>query len=177
VTVAAIQQLGNAFAELDRRLRRAATSVGWAEEKRQAAVWDILWTLASTTKDSALVETGFSHPVVARAVEIIERRLNSPIIVEDLAHELEVSFSYLSRLFGIHLNETVVGYIRRRRSERAAHLLLSSTMPIKSIAVSVGVSDLQQFNRLIHHFYHCSPRELRSLGGEDSGQFEQDIRR
>jgi transcriptional regulator GlxA family with amidase domain len=56
----------------------------------------------------------------------------------------------------------VVGYIRRLRTERARHLLVNSTLPVKAVAVQVGLPDLQQFNKVIRRELGRSPREVRA---------------
>ena len=56
---------------------------------------------------------------------------------------------------------TVIAYIRRRRMTRARHLLVSSTLSIPAVAASVGISDLQAFNKLCHRELGGSPRSIR----------------
>jgi transcriptional regulator GlxA family with amidase domain len=94
-------------------------------------------------------------------MHIIECALAEPISVEELARSLDVSYGYISRLFRAETGDSVVAYIRRRRADRAEHLLRHSTMSIASIAASVGIPDLQQFNRLIHQTLGSSPRDVR----------------
>jgi AraC-like DNA-binding protein len=160
-SVPVAQDLGRRFTELEARMREVATGVGLPAGRRQAAVWEILWELAYP-ESSAASSTQPGHPTVDRALQILEERLGDTLSVADLAEELGISYSYLSKLFGRYQGDTVVGYIRRRRAERAEHLLRSSTLPIKSIAASVGVPDLQQFNRMIRASTGNSPRGIRS---------------
>jgi methylphosphotriester-DNA--protein-cysteine methyltransferase len=57
-------------------------------------------------------------------------------------------------------------YIRRRRADRAEHLLRSTTLPIKVIARSVGVPNLQRFNRLMNETKGAGPRIIRIAGAK-----------
>jgi AraC-like DNA-binding protein len=57
---------------------------------------------------------------------------------------------------------TTVQLIRKQRLQRAYHLLIHSTMPIKVVAAESGLSDLQQFNKQMRREYGKSPRALRA---------------
>jgi AraC-like DNA-binding protein len=159
VSIPAVQNLGRAAVPLAQRLRESAHRIESPMAQIQATVWDILWSL--TAEDSGVPRSKDRHPTVDQAVLIIENRLAEPISIVDLANEVNVSYGYLSRLFRAYLGDSVVGYIRRRRCERAEHMLRCSTMPIKSIAASVGVPDLHQFSRMIQRNLGSSPRSIR----------------
>jgi len=138
-------------------------------DRAQARLWDVLWQLAERSIPETLAGA-CSHPAVGRAVQAIERRLAEPLRVAALAEEAGVSDSYLARLFQEALGCSVVGYIRQRRVQRAAHLLRHSTLPVKAIAALVGLPDLHQFNKTLHHCTGQSPRALRQAAScvEDS---------
>ena len=158
--VAAMQDLGRRFAALDERLA-AALSYSYPPERRQAAVWEVLWSLTEPRARTDDEGTHHGHPAVERAMDIIERNLARAPSVAELAERVGVSYSYLSKLFRQSTGDSVVGYVLRRRAERGAHLLTYSTLPIKSIAATVGMADLQGFNRLIHRYSGLSPTALR----------------
>jgi hypothetical protein len=56
----------------------------------------------------------------------------------------------------------VVGYIRQRRMARARHLLIATTMSIPAIAASIGITDLQAFNKACRRELGASPRAIRA---------------
>ncbi len=154
-----MQELGDRYDEIYRRLYAVHSLLGRNSERVNACVWDVLWDLVSPeTSESHL---SMAHPAVMAAVERISKRLSEPISVEALAEEVGVSTSYLAKLFRATYGETVVAFIRRQRLERAKHLLERSKLPIKAIASSVGISDLQHFNKSIRAEFGRSPRELR----------------
>lgn len=158
-TIRAMQDAGPAFKGLyDRMLDVALAPVDPA--RLSARVWDILWEVARLP-DAAYGEPTL-HPAVRKAVAAIDRDMASPISVADLALEAEVSYGYLSRLFQEAYGDTVVGFIRRRRIRRAVHLLERSTLPIKLVATSVGIPDLQHFNKAVRAETGKSPRAIRS---------------
>jgi AraC-like DNA-binding protein len=98
---------------------------------------------------------------VAAAMSHIESRLPDPLTVTEVATHVGISANHLARVFAGELQETVVGYIRRRRIDHARRLLASSTMSIPAIAASVGFADLQAFNKACRSVTGMSPRRLR----------------
>lgn len=157
VFVPAMLDLGDDFGRLYSQLEQ----VIHAEPSRaQARLWDVLWQIS----ERHFPETAAGldpHPAVGKAIQLIERRLAEPLQVAALAEEAGVSDSYLARLFQQALGCSVVGYIRQRRVQRAMHLLRHSTLPIKAIAALVGLPDLHQFNKTLHHCQGQSPRAVR----------------
>ena len=157
--VAAIQDVGGAYETMHDRLYEAVGLFAQDPRRTVARVWDVLWEVASLTGESPV--GGTAHSAVRRVHEIIERHLDEPLTVAELARAVDVSPSYLVRLFRTAYRESVVGHIRRRRMERADHLLRHSTLPIKAIAASVGLPDLQHFNKAVRTTFGVSPRERR----------------
>ncbi len=135
-------------------------AVGFFSADRRRAevrVWDVFLTLL----DLASVDQPSLPASVARALEIIERRLHEPLAVPDLAREVGLSHNHLTRLFRASTGQTVVEAIQRRRMERARHLLAFSTMPVKEVAVQVGLPDLQHFNKAVRKHFGVGPRGVR----------------
>lgn len=157
VSIPAMLDFGDDFGRLYSQIEQ----VIYAEADRaQARLWDVLWQVAEHSIPEAVAGI-HAHPAVGKAVRIIERQLGEPIRVAALAEEVGVSGSYLARLFQEALGCSAIGYICQRRVERAVHLLQHSTLPIKAIAALVGMPDLQQFNKMLHHSLEQSPRALR----------------
>jgi transcriptional regulator GlxA family with amidase domain len=82
--------------------------------------------------------------------------------VPALARAVGVSHNHLTRLFRLETGLTVVAYIRSRRMARARHLLVSSTLSIPAVAATVGIPDLQAFNKTCHRELGGSPRAVRA---------------
>ena len=72
-------------------------------------------------------------------------------------------------LFHAETGLTVIAYIRQRRMARARHLLVSSTLSIPAVAASVGISDLQAFNKACRRELGGSPRTVRNAVGVQAG--------
>lgn len=125
-----------------------------------ARVWDLLWELAIPPKILSEVKVG--HASVELVTRLIEERLGQPLTVSQLALEADITPSYLTYLFRKAHGDSVLGYIRKKRIDRALHLLKNSTLPIKSIASSVGYFDLQHFNKAVRAASGLCPRSTRS---------------
>jgi AraC-like DNA-binding protein len=166
IDVPMVFDLGDQYRPLDLRARQAVESASLNEPFATATLWSLLWDatkLALRDEKEAGVN---GHPIVAAAVRHIEQRLDTSMSIAQLSREVGVSYGYLTRLFGTSLGMPVSEYIRRRRADRAEHLLRSTTLPIKVIARSVGVPNLQRFNRLMNETKGAGPRIIRIAGAK-----------
>jgi len=73
-----------------------------------------------------------------------------------------ISYTHLAYLFQKTLGMTISQYVRRRRIERAGHLLRFSSLSIKAIAAQIGCEDLHVFNKMVRKELSQSPTEVRS---------------
>ena len=163
-SVPVIQDAGADARLLSTLLRRAIAAGPDAPAQIAALVWAALWQVAHLAPP-APGRPG--HAAVSAAAAHIESNLSSTLTVPDIARVAGVSHNHLTRLFRAETGQTVIGYIRRRRLERARHLLRESTLSIPAIAASIGIPDLQAFNKACRHELGGSPRAVRA--GPDAG--------
>ncbi|MBV9848583.1 MAG: helix-turn-helix transcriptional regulator [Armatimonadetes bacterium] len=160
IVVPALQDLGDDFPRVYAALEEAAGGFAANPVRAEVRLWDILWQIADRTPPHA--PPVHPHPApVERARQIIELRLGEALSVKALAAEVGVSHNHLTRLFHAAVGDTVIGYIRQRRVQRARHLLEHTTLPIKTVAAQVGVEDPRLFYKLIRAHLGCSPRQVR----------------
>lgn len=155
-----MQDLGSRFPALYAQFEEVALAPQLPIWRRQARLWDLLCQL--TERPAPQTSVSGYHPAVALTIERIEQQLGEPLSIARLAQEAGVSYSYLGRLFQQQVGMSAIGYLRKRRIERATHLLKESTLPIKSIAIAVGIPDLHLFNKTIRGALGTSPRALRA---------------
>ena len=159
--VAAITNLQDDYLRLSDHfelvIERFQTDRTWAE----VTFWDLLFELAKRPQDpsSAILTL---HPAIQRAILDIDDRMAQPITAMELSGVACVSLTHLNRLFHATYGISCMGFLRRRRVERARQLLAHSRLPITTIAEQVGVPNLQQFNKLMRQAAGKSPRQLRS---------------
>ena len=128
-----------------------AASVAMAELLHWVGLLD-LTTDASTFNRDAVVE---------RIVEYVDRNLPFAHNAQRLAETVGLSQNYLARLFHRHTGMTVARYKLSRRVEHAKLLLRSSLLPVKQIAIRIGLPDAQQFNKQFRSITGMSPSAYR----------------
>jgi AraC family transcriptional regulator len=140
----------------------------WPSSPAQAVaeVWTVLWRVAR------LADGLRPHNAVSAAIAYIESHLAGPLTVPEVARAAGVSHNHLIRLFRAATGDTVVAHIRQRRLDRARHLLRQSTLPIATVAASVGIGDLQAFNKACRREFGAAPRAIRAgtMGAVQSRQ-------
>jgi AraC-like DNA-binding protein len=159
--VAMVQHAGAQVALLERQLRQGLAAWPNTPGRTVAEVWAALWRVAELDppRDPTVRAT---HPAVAVAVALIEARLAEPLTVPGIAQEAGVSHNQLTRLFRAATGQTVIGYLRARRMAQARHLLRASTLSIPAVAATVGIPDLQAFNKACRRELGASPRAVRA---------------
>lgn len=93
--------------------------------------------------------------------QIIEAHLFSQINIEELAQKTNLSVSSFKREFAKLYNDTPANYIKNKKLEKAAELLLASDNRIADIAYQCGFNDLANFTKSFHDKYHLSPTHYR----------------
>jgi AraC family transcriptional regulator len=163
VPIPAMQDLGDDFVQYRQEFDQAMGLFSTESLRTEIRVWEILWKLA-TRSPTTSKKSGGHHPAIQKSLQLIESRLGTKISVQSLAKEVDLSHNHLIRLFQKSLRSTIVSYIRERRVQRARHLLIHSTLPIKAIAHEVGIPDPHAFNKIIRHATGSPPRVLREKG-------------
>ncbi|MFD3562975.1 helix-turn-helix domain-containing protein [Streptomyces sp. NPDC058686] len=164
LTVPVMQDAGAHTPVLTDLLQQAIAAAPRSSARAAAEIWAALWRVAELAAP-ATGGTAKPHPSVALAIAYIESNLAGPLTVPEVAHVSGISHNHLIRLFKGENGETVVAYIRRRRLERARHLLRESTLSIPAIAAAVGITDLQAFNKACRRELGASPRAVRAGTG------------
>jgi AraC-like DNA-binding protein len=72
-----------------------------------------------------------------------------------------LSLSSFKREFKKNYNDSPANYIRNKKLEKAADLLLISEERITDIAFDCGFNDLANFSTLFHDKFNCTPSAYR----------------
>jgi AraC-like DNA-binding protein len=158
-SVPVVQDAGPAAPALSDLLRSAIEASPGASPRMAAEVWTALWRIAQLPEPDPGCPAG--HTAVASAIGHIEANLARPLTVPEVARVAGVSHNHLTRLFRAETGLPVVAWIRQRRMARARHLLTATTMSIPAVAASVGLNDLQAFNKTCRRELGASPRTIR----------------
>ncbi len=98
-----------------------------------------------------------------RVIEAIDRRLDQPLDLAQLAAVAHFSPYHFHRLFAAWMGETLGDYLRRRRVELAAgRLAAQPRLSVLQVALSVGFGSGEAFSRAFKARFGCSPSAWRS---------------
>lgn len=120
--------------------------------------------LLAQTQDAAAVQAILSQlfsPTVYSFQQIIDAHLFSQSSVEELARQTNLSVSSFKREFARLYNDSPANYIKTKRLEKAAALLLASDERITDIAFACGFNDLANFTKSFGEKYHTTPTNYR----------------
>jgi AraC-like DNA-binding protein len=83
----------------------------------------------------------------------------------DIAQNLRMSRSHLSRLVLKQTGVTFKGHLQLARMNTAARLLQETNLSIKEIASSTGYEHVPSFDRQFRHYFQVTPGRFRRLTG------------
>lgn len=108
---------------------------------------------------------GRMHQFAAEGVRLLEADPARRWTLSELAGELSVDPSYLSRLFKSGTGLPPVAYLNRYRAELAANLLLLTDLPISEVGEEVGWPDPNYFARRFKAHFGVSATQYRERMG------------
>ena len=120
--------------------------------------------LLSQTRNADSVQIILSQlfsPTTFTFKQIVEANLFSQLSVEELAQQTNLSISSFKREFAKLYNDSPASYIKNRRLEKAAELLLVSNERISEIAFDCGFNDVANFTKSFSEKYHTTPTNYR----------------
>ena len=106
-------------------------------------------------------EVGKGNQYVKRAIEYIQSNYHIPIKVSDVADYVCINRSYLYSLFQDALEMSPQQFLSRYRITKAAELLLTSSLPVESIALSTGYNDPFVFTKAFKQLTGMAPTTYR----------------
>lgn len=120
--------------------------------------------LLSQTQDAEIIQVILSQlfsPATYTFKQIIEANVFSEASIDELAQKTNLSVSSFKREFKKIYNDSPASYIKNKRLERAAELLLASDARITDVAFDCGFNDLANFTKSFRDKYNTSPSDFR----------------
>jgi AraC-like DNA-binding protein len=105
--------------------------------------------------------TGVENPMVECVQNYVESRLSEPFTLDDLARHVGLSKYYLVRSYRSLTGLTPMDHARLIRLEAARHLLVTTSLPLRTIAPRVGFASEYHLSRLLRSRLGVGARELR----------------
>ncbi len=98
---------------------------------------------------------------IRRAITYIRTDLKADLSLKSLAEQIQISPGYLSALFKKEVGIPLTDYVNRQRISYAKQLLISTTLPVKSIALQCGIPNLYYFSRMFKRIAGMTPKAYR----------------
>lgn len=111
-----------------------------------------------------VAERKFGKPVTSMFYKVqnyILEHLADKISTEDIAQELQVNRTYLSRIFKKETGSTLVDYIHTLKMDEAKRLLITTDKSLIAIANSLSFSSQSQFQMIFKKVVGCTPTEFK----------------
>ena len=98
---------------------------------------------------------------LVEAVDLMERHLETPLSLADVARRSRVSLRQLQRIFEHELGNSPRDWYLGLRLERAYHLLTETDLDVLVVGLACGFASSSSFSRAFRQRYGRSPREVR----------------
>lgn len=103
-----------------------------------------------------------THAVVQETVAHVSAHLDEDLTTSALAARAGVSERHLDRLFNRELGFTPGWFVRRARTEAAAHLLVTTDLTVASVARRCGFGTVETLRQSFTSAYGVSPSHYRA---------------
>ena len=122
----------------------------------------ILFILMSRFLKYATPKTDVRDDRIQMSLTYIRKNIGSRLNIEQLADKACMSKDHYIRVFKHETGETPNAYITKRKMEKAELVLLTTDLPVKSIADLLGYDDYSYFNRIFRKNSGMTPLQYRA---------------
>lgn len=121
----------------------------------------ILFVLMSRFLKYAVPKAEVKDDRIQMSLNYIRKNIGSRLEIDFLADKACMSKDHFIRVFKRETGETPNVYITKRKLEKAELTLVTTALPIKSIADSLGYDDYSYFNRIFKKNAGVTPQQYR----------------
>ena len=126
-------------------------------------IYKMLIELCKNITGSGRESKEIKEQVVEEAISFIRQNLEKDLSVGMIAEHVGLSESHFSRKFRQAMSSSPKEYIIRRRLNDAKHLLKTTALPVKEIALSVGFNSESHFINTFTAQNGLSPKKFREF--------------
>ncbi|PHK49694.1 AraC family transcriptional regulator [Staphylococcus edaphicus] len=105
-------------------------------------------------------------PKISKVIQYIERNLDSPLTLTELATYVDLAPSYLSRIFNQETQKSISQYIIELRVKKGRDLITRTKMTVSEIALYVGFKEQSYFTQCFKKQYGTTPLKYRTMHKE-----------
>lgn len=110
-------------------------------------------------QDSVVPSGG--NNILGKAMNYINENLGRSFRLSDMADALNISETYLYKIFVSKTGKSPAAFIQNLRMETAKQALANQSLPIKMIAGNLGYADVSHFSTVFKRTWGVSPRAYR----------------
>jgi AraC-like DNA-binding protein len=97
------------------------------------------------------------------AKKYLEENYMRDMNIIDVADHLDISYSYLSKIFRIKTGVTLTDFLNNTRIEKSKILLATTFLTLNDIAEKVGYNNVQSYQRFFKKYLNITPGDYRRL--------------
>ena len=98
---------------------------------------------------------------INKAKLLIRNNLTNDISLEDIASEINMSYSWFRKIFKEYTGFSPANYIKEMKLQRAKNLLISTDLSIKEIAYNLNFDSISYFSSTFRKQTGCTPLQYR----------------
>ena len=97
------------------------------------------------------------------AKKYLEENYMRDMNIIDVADQLDISYSYLSKIFRTKTGVTLTDYLNNVRIEKSKVFLATTFLTLNEIAEKVGYNNVQSYQRFFKKYLNITPGDYRKL--------------
>ncbi|MBE6961633.1 MAG: AraC family transcriptional regulator [Ruminococcaceae bacterium] len=113
-------------------------------------------------QDSKLTPANRIHQIKS-VLEYIETHYSDPLQLESMARIANMNPKYFCRVFHSIIGRSPMDYVNYYRIERAAYLLINSSLPVTTVGLECGFSEASYFTKVFQKYKNITPKQYRVL--------------
>lgn len=122
----------------------------------------IIYILISRFMKNSMPKSNVKDDRIQNVLRYIRHNITKPLKLSTLAEIAFMSKDNLIRIFKQEMNVTPNVFITQMKIEKAELMLVTSDLPIKNVAESLGYDDHTYFNRVFKKITRLTPQQYRS---------------
>lgn len=156
---------GTATADLMLHLIETAHGYDLSVAVSDQMVYNAVRHATAEQRVSLQSRNGMRNPHMAKAIQMMNDNLETPISPAVIAADIGISPRQLERLFGKFLNTTPKKFYMEMRLERARNLLVQTESSVTEIALACGFENPGHFSRVYRTSFGVTPHLQRTRLG------------
>jgi AraC-like DNA-binding protein/uncharacterized protein YlzI (FlbEa/FlbD family) len=101
----------------------------------------------------------------ALAKKYLDENYMNDMNITDTADYINISYSYLSKIFRIRTGTTLTDYLNNVRIEKSKEYLANTFLTMGEISEKVGYNNVQSYQRFFKKYINLTPGDYRKLHG------------